>query len=134
LTTFLERPTEASVVDVSSPVVPVMVVTAPVAPVVDVTTFVVPASPSESEFFQAITMPAAHPVLPSTPPCRKPKSKQRDVSSVPQRSARLAKKACNRVLAVVVAQNVLMRKLGIAKDQHESDDLEAYLKLFMDGR
>jgi hypothetical protein len=38
------------------------------------------------------------------------------------------------VLAVVVAQNVLMRKLGIAKDQHvESDDLEAYLKLFMDG-
>jgi hypothetical protein len=50
-TTFLERPAEASVVDVSSPVVPVMVVTAPVAPVVDVTTFVVPASPSESEFF-----------------------------------------------------------------------------------
>jgi hypothetical protein len=27
-----------------------------------------------------------------------------------------------------------MRKLGIAKDQHvESDNFEAYLKLFMDG-
>jgi hypothetical protein len=38
------------------------------------------------------------------------------------------------VLAVAAAQNVLMRKLGIAKDQHiESDDFEAYLKLFMDG-
>jgi hypothetical protein len=69
-----------------------------------------------------------------SPPRRKPKSKQWDVSSVPRRSARLAKKACNHVPAVAVAQNVLMRKLGIAKDQHvESDNFEAYLKLFMDG-
>jgi hypothetical protein len=132
LTTLLERLMEATVVDVTSPMAPVVDVTTPMVPVVDMTTHVVPAS--SSEFFQAITMPATHPVLFSTSPRRKPKSKQRDVSSVSRCSARLAKKACNHVLVVAVAQNVLMRKLGIAKDQHvESDNFEAYLKLFMDG-
>jgi hypothetical protein len=86
------------------------------------------------EFMQMITRSVAQPVLPSTPPRRKIRTKQLDMQSTPRRSSRLAKKACNCVLAVVEAQNVLMRKLGLAQSQHlESRDFKSYLKLFKEG-
>jgi hypothetical protein len=55
------------------------------------------------EFMQMITRSVAQPVLPSTPPRRKIRTKQLDMQSTPRRSSRLAKKACNCVLAVVEA-------------------------------
>jgi hypothetical protein len=56
------------------------------------------------------------------------------LQSAPRRSARLAKKACGRTPAVVAAQNILLRKLGIAQEHHlESSHFEAYLSLFKEG-
>jgi hypothetical protein len=41
---------------------------------------------------------------------------------------------CGRAPAVIVAQNVLMHKVGIIQGQHlESKDFEAYLSLFKHG-
>jgi hypothetical protein len=52
----------------------------------------------------------------------------------PRRSVRLAKKASHRVPTVAVAQNILMKRLGLVAEQHvESDDFNTYINLFRDG-
>jgi hypothetical protein len=46
----------------------------------------------------------------------------------------LAKKASHRVPTVAVAQNILMKRLGLVAEQHvESDDFNTYINLFRDG-
>jgi hypothetical protein len=50
------------------------------------------------------------------------------------RSARLAKKARNRAPAMIIAQNVLLRKLRLRTAEHvESSDFDHYLNLFKEG-
>jgi hypothetical protein len=52
----------------------------------------------------------------------------------PRRSARVTKKNANRAPAAAAAQNVLMRKLGLATSQHvETEDFASYISLFQDG-
>jgi hypothetical protein len=45
------------------------------------------------------------------------------------------KKAVNQTPAMVIAQNLLMRKLGLLQNQHqiESADFDHYIKLFAEG-
>jgi hypothetical protein len=44
------------------------------------------------------------------------------------------KKNANRAPAATAAQNVLMRKLGLATSQHvETEDFASYISLFQDG-
>jgi hypothetical protein len=55
-------------------------------------------------------------------------------SEVPRHCSHLAKKASSRVPVVAAAQNILMRKLGLATGTHvESEDFNRYLKAFKDG-
>jgi hypothetical protein len=56
------------------------------------------------------------------------------MAKVPQHSIWIASKTRNRAHAVVVAQNVLMRKLGVVKGAHvEVADFDYYLWLFKEG-
>jgi hypothetical protein len=49
-------------------------------------------------------------------------------------SVRVAKKVVNRPPAVVVAQNLLMRKLGLTSSSSiETQDFDHYIKVFVDG-
>jgi hypothetical protein len=53
---------------------------------------------------------------------------------VPHHSSHLAKKLWGRLPAFVVAQNILMRRLGLSTVDHvESSDYGRYLNLFKDG-
>jgi hypothetical protein len=53
---------------------------------------------------------------------------------VPRHSSHLAKKLRGRLPAFVVAQNILMRRLGLSTVDHvESSDYGRYLNLFKDG-
>jgi hypothetical protein len=53
---------------------------------------------------------------------------------VPRRSSHLARKACGCTPAVPVAQNILMKKLGIpVAQQLEAVDFEQYLRTFKGG-
>jgi hypothetical protein len=54
--------------------------------------------------------------------------------NAPHRIARLAKKSHQRLPTIIVVQNVLMKKLGIAFKPHvESTDFEWYINLFRQG-
>jgi hypothetical protein len=49
-------------------------------------------------------------------------------------SVRVAKKVVSRPPAVVVAQNLLMRKLGLTSSSSiETQDFDHYIKVFVDG-
>jgi hypothetical protein len=55
-------------------------------------------------------------------------------ASVPHRSARLAKKALPHTPALVAAQNVLLKKLGLLVDQEITpDNLNWYIQMFKTG-
>jgi hypothetical protein len=55
-------------------------------------------------------------------------------TSVPHRSARLAKKALPRTPALVATQNVLLKKLGLLVDlEITPDNLNRYIQMFKTG-
>ncbi|OEL21634.1 hypothetical protein BAE44_0017347 [Dichanthelium oligosanthes] len=93
------------------------------APVSQVASLPGPASPQPSPaeevsstiplFEQALRKPLDLPVLPSPPPLRRPRNTAIP-AALPRRSNRLARKAVGRTPAVLAAQNLLMRKLGLA--------------------
>ncbi|OEL17342.1 hypothetical protein BAE44_0021639 [Dichanthelium oligosanthes] len=92
-------------------------------------TAAIPDSPAA--FAQAVLKPLANPVLPL--PLRRPRKKILP-SAPPRRSNRLAKKALHRTPTLVAAQNVLIRKLGLARDsQIETGDYDRYVQLYKDG-
>jgi hypothetical protein len=74
---------------------------------------VLPTSPS---FSRVLAKPIAASVVPTPPPLRR--TRKMVMVQVPRRRSRLAKKALRRTPAVAAAQNVLMRKLGLAGEGH----------------
>jgi hypothetical protein len=84
-----------------------------------------------SAFGQLISRPLGDLELASPPHrCRPPPPP----ALASQHSARLAKKSCNHTTAIVAAQNVLIRKLGLVLgSQMDTMTFEKYLKLFQEG-
>jgi hypothetical protein len=74
---------------------------------------------------------AATDILPTPPPrCRR----RSPPLSLSFHSTRLAKKAFCRAPVVVAAQNLLMMKLGLSKDEQlEVVDFEKYVHMFEEG-
>jgi hypothetical protein len=78
-----------------------------------------------------VALPLGKAELASTPRCHRTKTPP---TSALGRSVRLAKKACNLTPAIVTAQNVLIRKLGLASGpQMDTSDFEKYIMLFHEG-
>ncbi|OEL29004.1 hypothetical protein BAE44_0009977 [Dichanthelium oligosanthes] len=91
----------------------------------------VPTSPSA--FAQALGKPLDSPVLPLPPPLRRPRRKTLPAAP-PRRSNRLAKKAMRRLPSVTTAQNLLIRKMGLAADDElEPSDFDRYAQIYKDG-
>lgn len=69
--------------------------------------------------------------------CSEPRRRQARVTippRPPRRSTRLAKKARSCTLALLVVQNVLLKKLNITKDAPpEAADIQAYINKFNQG-
>jgi hypothetical protein len=88
---------------------------------------------SPTSFLQLMAKELPVTALVSTPPRRRQRS--RTASLVPpRRSVKLAKKAVNRPPAVIVAQNLLMRKLGLATSSSvEHQDFDRYIATFAEG-
>jgi hypothetical protein len=85
---------------------------------------------SLTSFVQLLSRHLPEPTLQTPPPRRRCQSRVAPVSA-PHRSARLAKKAINRPPAVVVAQNLLMHKLGLSAGKEAStEDFDRYIKMF----
>jgi hypothetical protein len=93
-------------------------------------TGVIPISPVSFRAKVAKHLPS--PVAPS--PLSHHCARRTMLTSVPRRSARLARKAMGRTPAVAAAQNILRKKLGLAEGpQLQYTDFERYLKLFVEG-
>jgi hypothetical protein len=57
-----------------------------------------------------------------------------ELQTAPHRSSQLVKKVVQRALAVAAVQNLLMKKLGIARAlKVEAADFECYVNMFRDG-
>jgi len=73
-----------------------------------------------ANFAQSVCREAPPPVLDTSPPRRRSRQPQQEVTI--RRSERLARKSCHRATKPVVqAQNVLMKKLGITSDDRPPD-------------
>jgi hypothetical protein len=95
---------------------------------VDMTQGQISASPSV--FLEQLAKTVDTLAIVSTPSHRRARRLQAP-GTVPPRSSRLAKIARGRAPAVVAAENVLMRKLGIATSVHvETADYDRYQELF----
>jgi hypothetical protein len=88
---------------------------------------------SPASFVRKVSKPPVALVVTATP-LRRRARRLAMLAIAPQRSARLAKKALGRTPAVAATQNLLMKKLGLAKGpQHEMTDFDRYIQLFADG-
>jgi hypothetical protein len=88
---------------------------------------------SPASFVRKVSKPPVAPVA-TAAPLRRRARRLAMLAIAPQRSARLAKKALGRTPAVAATQNLLMKKLGLAKGpQHEMTDFDRYIQLFADG-
>jgi hypothetical protein len=88
---------------------------------------IIPSSPAS--FTQLVAAPLAGLTLPTPPLWRRPPP-----VVVPHRSAHLAKKVARRSPAVVVAQNLLMKKLGLLLEGWvDSESFDCYVQMFIDG-
>jgi hypothetical protein len=85
-----------------------------------------------TSFVCVLSKPVATYALATPPPRRQKKAS--GLTSLPRRSTWLTKKAFHRAPAVVAAQNLLMKKLGLSNEgQLEAIDFERYLSMFNDG-
>jgi hypothetical protein len=85
-----------------------------------------------TSFVCVLSKPVATYALATPPPRRQKKAS--GLTSLPRRSTWLTKKAFHRSPAVVAAQNLLMKKLGLSNEgQLEAIDFERYLSMFNDG-
>lgn len=91
------------------------------------------AAPSnQDEFRRATSHPLPSMAAPALPPCRR--RRIHTLAEPPRRSERLAKKSRRRTPALVAAQNVLLRKLGITVGEApESTHIDQYIRAFREG-
>lgn len=86
------------------------------------------------EFINTVARPLPPAILPAPSKRTRRAPKKNALPATPRRSTRLAKKTMRRTPTVVAAQNVLLRKLGLAADApSDSEDYMEYVRMFADG-